>query len=203
MKSKTHLRTFATLAISLFFLTLYACNNNNATSPEPLADVNFNSDQYAVYEYEDEFAGISDATLSTDMTLAQSSPRDFHALQANRGRASFMIRRGHHGMHLWQVLDSLNLTVEQDSLVREQLTQYRECILVPIQEFRDEAAPIIEESRNQRHAVIDSMRAGVLTRQEAFAQLKTLCEEKRAEIQALAEELGLQQAMCDCKLTIY
>ncbi|KAA3655600.1 MAG: hypothetical protein DWQ10_17110 [Calditrichaeota bacterium] len=203
MKAKKSIRLFTTFMLPLFFLAVYACNNDNATSPDPVSDADYSSSEYAVYEYDDEFAGINDGSLDNDMTLSQDSPRDHQALQANRGRASFMNRRGHRGMHLWQLLDSLNLTVDQDTLVKIILMDYRECITVPIQEFRDEATPIIEEARLQRQAIVDSMRAGVITHREAFTEMMSIFKAKHELIKELADQLGLREAMCECKITMF
>ncbi|KAA3616562.1 MAG: hypothetical protein DWQ05_12595 [Calditrichaeota bacterium] len=203
MKSNYPFKILQISAVLLFFIAMNACKTESAVSPDEAANENYESSQYAVYEFEDETAAISDATLESDMSLAQDSPTDHHALNENRGRSDFMQRRREQGMHLKYLLVGLQLSDEQRTQVQDFLAQYRECIAVPLQEFRDEASPIIEAARAQRQTLIDSVNAGALTREEARDQLRALNLEKREELKALQVELGLLEAMCECKLSLF
>lgn len=202
MESKKQLNLITIITAFLFFLALHACDPNEMLTPDDSTDANYDSAQFAIYEFADENAAINDATLDSDMSLAKDSPTDYNALNENRNRQDFMNRRHEQGMHLKMVLAGLQLTDEQRTQLLEMLKQYRECIAVPIQEFRDEAGPILTEAHSQRQAIVDSVNAGVLTREDAKVQLQALNHEKRAELMALQNELGLHAAICDCKVNL-
>ena len=202
MKSKKTLHLFTMFTAFMLFLALHACDPNQMLTPDKNSDANYDSAQYAIYESADETAGISDATLDSDMSLAKDSPTDYNALGENRGRQDFMNRRHEQGMHLKMVLSGLQLTDAQRTQLLDQLKQYRECIAVPIQEFRDEAGAILADAHAQRQAIVDSVNASVLTRDDAQVQLQALNQEKRAELYALQTELGLHAAICECKVNL-
>ncbi len=202
MKSKNLFETLTIFTGFILFLTLHACDPNQALNPDQANDENYDSSQFAVYELADETAAINDATLESDMSLAKDSPTDYNALSSNRHRQDFMQRRREQGMHLKFLLVGLQLTDEQRTLIIDLLKQYRECIAVPIQEFRDEAQPIIDDAHVQRQAIVDSVNTGAITREEAHTRLQALNQEKRNELHALQTELGLLEAMCACKLDL-
>ena len=196
MKSMHIFKSLFALTATSLLISLTACDKSTPVSPET---TDLESSEYSVYELEDEFAGITDATLESDMSLAKDAPTDYKALDRNRHNKRFQQRRHYPGLHLHMALDSLNLSEEQRNQVVEFLGQYRECISEPITAFRTEAQSIIDDAKVQRQALRDSLIAGVITREEARAQIQVINQEKRQEMQTLAETLGLQDAICACR----
>lgn len=182
-------------------LGLTACDNSNNITPEPAA-LDEMSSQFAVYEFDDEMAAIQEATLDQDMQLSADPPMDHGALNARRGNASFQAQRKFPGMHLGRILRTLNLTEDQVTQVRAFLQDYRTCIKEPIQLFREANREIIQNANQERRQIRQAFQNGELTRDEAKAKLQELNERTRQALQQSAENLGIPQAICDCKLAL-
>ncbi len=201
MKRLTVFNTVLLASAFLALMTLTACDAQKSLNPDEQT-IDLESSEFSIYEYEDEMAGIQDATMQNDMSVSDADPQDHESTVRNRMRDRFRNRMKRQGMHLRNVLRDLDLTEDQKSQIREFVAQFRECIKDPIMSFREAARPIIEDAKAKRKEIIDAYKNEEISREEAKEQIKELAMAKREEMEALAEEMGLKEAICSCKQTL-
>ncbi len=188
------------LTVSLF--TFIGCENNeNVTSPE---NDNFDSPQYAIIDFSDVENGIEDATLEKEMTLNNSlfsynfvqGSNDFRPGQGPmRGNAWF--DRFNFAKHIGRILRNLNLSEDQRNAIHEYVKVYHDAVKPLLEEFREVNKPIVEEANTQRELILEDLKNGVITREEAHTALRNLNDETREKIKANADMLNLKENMCD------
>ncbi len=201
MKRQNVLTTTLLASAFLALMTLTACDAQKSLNPDEQT-IDLESSEFAIYEYEDEMAGIQDASMENDMAVSDADPQDHRSTERNRMRDRFRNRMKRQGMHLKRILRQLDLTEEQKSQIREFVGQFRECIKEPIMAFREAARPIIEDAKAKRQEIIDAYKNEEISREEAKEQIQELARAKHEELEALAEELGLKDSICSCKQTL-
>jgi Spy/CpxP family protein refolding chaperone len=97
---------------------------------------------------------------------------------------------------LGRILVQLNLTDEQKEQVKAFLLEYRDCVKGALQTLRESERAIIQAANERRHQVIEDLKNGVIDRQTAMEQLRTINQETR---QALMENPVRQQVLQQLK----
>lgn len=208
-------RTLMFLALNLSLMALVACNNNPADSSnaqdgsgQSLA-LDYSSGEFAILGVEDAMDELQDATLEDSMCFNDDFFHGHHFRRGGRfGRGGPKpgfgprILRDSTGNHLGRILRELTLTDTQKVRVRDLMDAHRECIQEPLQAFREANQAILDSANVQRRAIKDSVRAGLLTREEAKGKLEALSNSTRAAILANPNSAAPIADMCACKQTL-
>lgn len=125
---------------------------------EPTADLIIPSDIY-------------DGSVENEVRVKEN-PRDFRDKNDDR-RPRFL-----HGP-FDRLLRALKLTEEQKGQVGEFLAAHKECVGAAMQVLRDHVSTIMEEANQARADVIEKLRAGEITREEARAAIREINQRAR------------------------
>jgi Spy/CpxP family protein refolding chaperone len=166
-------------------------------SLDPNADLQaLETDAFAVVDAEDAMAKVEDATIENPMVMNPVFERD--------GRFSRHPRHPlHPGCHLKKILRQLDITREQMSQIREFLKNHRQAIKEALEGLRAANAEIIADANAKRQAILESLRNGEITREEAKQQLRALSQETREAIRNNPANEPFLQAICDSKLALF
>ena len=184
------------LGLSLMALAgLSACQKDLGTESSTEVTT-FDSDELAVAGFDDFMASVEDATLDKEMGMSPV----FH-----RGR--FHHRKPGHffgpGAHVGKILRELGVSAEQITLIHELLTTHRECARAPLDELRAVNQDLIDSANAQRRAVLDSLRSGDLTREQAHARIQAINASTRQAIRDNPDNAPFLQALCDCREALF
>ncbi|MCX6168866.1 MAG: Spy/CpxP family protein refolding chaperone [Ignavibacteriales bacterium] len=194
------------LLIPLFYFS--ACSEKaDVSAPDQL---DFDSPQFAVIDYNDVLNGIEDATLDSNMTFNttlanysfMSSMNSFSPGNQMMNRNPWLMHFDM-GKHLGLFFRGLNLTDAQKSQIRDQMTQFHATIKPLVQQFKDANADIIAKANADRKAIADSVKAGTLTRAQASVKIKTLNETTRDAIKNNPKSIEIKKEMCDEKANLF
>ena len=199
--------TFPFLII-MSFLMIIGCNADNAVNNDSQLD--FESGAFAIFDFEDAVGAVEDATTENLMRI---NPGLFNGdfFRNNgpfgpRGPSGPFGRGGPNGLgarfgnHLGHILRDLSLTEDQRAQVRELMTGQRECVQEPLQAFREANQDLIAATNEQRQTIMDAVRNGDITREEAREQLRELSESTREAIRNNPDNAPFKEALCACKL---
>lgn len=189
-------KSFFLFCAMLLFAGAMSCQKNDL-SVDPNADLQaLETDDFAIVDAEDAMAKVEDATIENAMVMNPVFDRD--------GRFSRHPRYPfHRGCHLKQILRQLEITPEQMSQIREFLKAYRQTIKEPLEGLRAANADIIADANAKRQAILESLRNGDITREEARQQLQALSQATREAIRNNPANAPFLQAICDSKLALF
>ena len=92
----------------------------------------------------------------------------------------------------------LELTPEQKAQIREFMIAHRRCEREAIMALREAQKPILEAANQERRAIMEQVKNGDLTREEAGALLRALNERVREAMQNSSEVIAAHQALRNC-----
>ncbi|MCX6174532.1 MAG: hypothetical protein NTZ27_07280 [Ignavibacteriales bacterium] len=206
----------ALLTLPLIYFT--ACSNKSEVNGPN--QINFDSPQYAVIDYTDLMNGVEDATLNNDMTY-DNSLYSYGFLSMSsfvQGNASGMMNGGmmsvngggtnwimkfDFGKHLGLFFRRLNLSDQQKSDLKALMVKFHDDMKPLVQQFRDANADIIKAANEARKLIVEDLRAGKITRQEAAAKLKVLNDDTRQKINDNAASQTIKASMCALRATLF
>jgi hypothetical protein len=182
-------------------LIFIACNDrHNVNGPRQL---NFEIAQFAIIDYGDVENGIEDATTETEMTFNSTMLNysvmggDMPFNPGNPGlRGMRWYDRFDFGKHLGFLFRQLNLTDDQKTAVRELATTFHANMKPLVRQFHDANNTIIQEANTSRKAILDQVKAGTLTREEAAAKIRDLNQATRDKIRANPASQAIKTSMC-------
>lgn len=190
------MKSLALLLIMLLLIGATACQNNDLGVNSPANLATLETADFAVVDAEDAIANIEDATLETAMVM--------NPVFGSNGRFARHPRHPHdRGSDLKQILHELGITQEQMSQIRELLAAHRESLKEPLEGLRAANADIIAAANEQRLAILEAMRSGDITREEAKQQLQELSAATREAIRNNPASAPFLQAICDSKLALF
>ncbi|MGH7493526.1 MAG: hypothetical protein ACREOO_14205 [bacterium] len=174
---------------------LTACQQS--LSPEENSEAtNLDSPELAVAGFDDFMANVEGATLDKEMGISPV----FHGGRFHHRRPGFLFGPG---AHVGRILRELAVSREQITQIREQLQAQRTCAREPLENLRAANQDLIDAANAQRRAVLDSVRNGELTREEAHARLKTINDSTRQAIRDNPDNAPFLQTLCDCRNTLF
>jgi Spy/CpxP family protein refolding chaperone len=187
------------LVLPIFF---FGCKQDSeVTAP---TKIDFDSPQFAIIDYLDAQNGIEEATLETDMSFNNSlfgysflASHDFKAGMGPMMKGDPWMVRYDWNKHLGWILRKLDLTDDQKTKVGDLVKAYHESMKLLVQEFRDANKPIVESTNTERKAILESLKAGTITREEAKNQLKALNERTRKAIDENPKSIEIRKKMCE------
>ncbi len=184
------------MAFAMFlFIGFSGCEGDLGVNNDfSLSDLN--SDEFAVPDFADVEANIQDATIESDM-----------AMNPVFGQGGKFQRRGGYrggkGGHIGGILRQLGITEDQGAAIKELISAHRESMKETFEALREANTEIFEQTKADRQVIIDAMKAGEITREEARAQLHELSTAKREAVANNPESAPLLQAICDAKLALF
>ena len=174
------------------------------------ADSVFDSGEFAVFDYEDAMDAVEKATLEEEMGL------DPDIFNGNAFRSGYLFGPGapygpmgermlriRTGNHLGEILKTLNLTEEQILQIRELMASHRDCIQGPLAAFRETCRLMINEANQERRTIINALRMGQLTSEEALEQIESLNQRTRQRIRENLQNQAQRTALCECKIALF
>jgi len=84
MKRQNVLTTTLIASAFLALMTLTACDAQKSLNPDEQT-IDLESSEFAIYEYEDEMAGIQDASMENDMAVSDADPQDHRSTEPTMG----------------------------------------------------------------------------------------------------------------------
>ena len=189
---------FKTFLLGLAWLALAgltACQQN--LGPEENNEVtNLDSAELAVAGFDDFMASVDDATLDKEMGMSPV----FHGGRFHHRRPGFLFGPG---AHVGKILRELGVSSDQISQIRELLQAQRTCAQEPLESLRAANQDLIDAANAQRRAVLDSVRNGELTREQAHARIKAINDSTHQAIRDNPDNAPFLQTLCACRTTLF
>ena len=184
------------------------CNDrNNPTGPRQM---NFEMAQFAILDYSDVENGIEDASTENEMTFNSTMLNysviggDIPFSPGNPGlRGMRWYDRFDFGKHLGFFFRQLNLTDDQKTAVRDLAKTFHTNMKPLVRQFHEANKTFLQEANTSRRAIMDQVKAGTLTREEAAAQIKVLNQATRDKINANPASQAIKTAMCAERDTLF
>ena len=196
--------TVALFAIVLLGLTGCKQDQNGVASPEASID-NSGSTQYNVADFEDALNSVQDATLETDMSVVDFPPNgiiDRNGPFMNKFRPDGL-RPDSPGRNLGKIFRQLTLTDVQKDSLKTLLGDARECQRAAFEDFRNAIDTILQRTREQRRDILDSVKSGAITREQARDQIKQMDQDAREAIQNNPDAMAAKEELCNCKMSLF
>lgn len=200
MKASRFISLFAVLSVGAA-LVFTACNDrNNINGPRQL---NFEIAQFAILDFTDVQNGIEDATTETDMTF-NSVLLNYSVLGSdmpfgpmNPGMMGMRwFDRYDFGKHLGFFFRQLNLTDDQKVAVRDLAKTFHDNMRPLVRQFYDANKTIIQDANAKRKLIMDDVKAGKITREEAGLKIKDLNLATRELIKNNPDSQTIKASMC-------
>ena len=207
MKNKKIVIFLSVIFISL--LTFVACDKDSGSvSPEINADIN--NAEYAVLDYNDVINTFIPPDLNSDPGFGHFPP-DSSGLRGNgmggrRGPGGFGPGNrgpGGNGLHIGAILKDLNLSEDQRSAIHSYIEAHRDTMQVLFEKFKAAASAILEYGHDQRQAIIEQVRNGELTREEAKPLFEALGEEIKSMLDNNETTSAIHQEMCAAREDLF
>ncbi len=173
------------LLLSLFVALLISSCDRIPTEPESTALSNTNSELFTIVEY-DVFAGdFQEATLDQEL-----------AMRVENGKPNPPVRP----IPLLGILRLMNLTEDQKAEVLEYLAAHRDCVKAAMLKMHTQQRQLMERVNNARKEIMEKVKSGEITREEAQLQLKNLNENFFEAMYQL--RLETCEALKECRATL-
>ena len=195
--------------VVLIFSTIIGCNTDTGVNNDSQLD--FESGAFALFDFEDAVGAVEDATTENLMRMnpglfngdffRNNGPFGPRGPRGPFGRGGPSGMGSRFGKHLGSILRDLSLTEDQRAQLRELMAGNRECVQIPLQDFREANQDVIAAANEQRQAIIDALQNGDITNEEAKEQLRELSENTREAIRNNPDNEPFKEALCACKLT--
>lgn len=189
------------LIIISLFLVVWGCNQSNEV--EPVKPTNFESPQFIMIDNNDLLNGIEDATLSSEMKF-NNMLFNFGVLSlTNNLNANNPIIRGIPWLEnfdftkqLGLIFRRLNLSESQIAETKVLMKAYHESLKPLVREFADANKEIVKAANEKRKSILDDLKNGVITRQEANEKIKNLNIETREKIKNNPVSIRIKDQIC-------
>jgi hypothetical protein len=100
------------------------------------------------------------------------------------------------GKHLGFLFRQLNLTDDQKTAVRDLAKTFHTAMRPLVRQFYEANKTIMQEANTSRKAIVDQVKAGTLTREEAATKIKDLNQATRDKIKANPASQTIKTTMC-------
>jgi Spy/CpxP family protein refolding chaperone len=188
------------LAVAIAF-TLSACSDRgNVNGPRQMS---FDGAQFAIVDYGDVQNGIEDASTDADMSF-NSTLLNYGFMDGDRPllpgdpalRGMPWFDRFNFGKHLGFLFRQLNLTEDQKVHVRDLAKTFQQNMKPLIRQFYDANKSIISDANASRRAIMDDVKSGKITRDQAAAKIKDLNQATRDQIKNNPSSQSIKVLMC-------
>lgn len=205
-KIKSLIGVVAVLSLSILFFS--ACSQKDEVNAPN--QQNYDSAIYSVIDNVDLQNGIEDATLDKDFSF-NDKLLNYTFLNSGMSftpgnpmmKGNRWLERFDFAKNIGRILRQLNLIDTQRTEVKGFLLTFHDSAKVQVVKFFDAIKPILDSANVQRRAIIQDMRAGNITRDEAKTKLDTLNIQTRNLIEANPISLQVKQTLCDYRTQLF
>ena len=191
-------RASIALCAVVVLIAVGACSDDGGMSggsdspaPDELA-----SSEFAVLDAEDAFAAFEPATLEREA--------DMVAVFENDGSFRRSDRHPHQpGSHLREVLERVALSTDQLQQIRLLLESFRTEARAAIEGLREVNRPIVAAANVERAVIVEALRDGEITREEARQQLDELNQRTRNAIRNNPDNEPFLVALCEARRDLF
>lgn len=196
----------ALLSLPLFYFT--GCSDkSDVNSPNQM---NFESPQFAFIDFTDVNNAIEDGTIDSPIAinnvLSNYSFINMGVAFIDGGpmmKGNPWLERFDFGKHLGLFFRRLNLTDAQKTQLKDLMVKYHETMKPLVKEFLDANKDIITDANAKRKAIVDSVKAGTLTKADAAQHLKALNEATRDAIKNNPKTVEVKTKMCAARTQLF
>ncbi len=194
------------MAIAFVSLALITACNKNDTGVA--SDDSFGYIESTAFMVPAMDAGITDVTEPTmeckmemipglDMAKVMNKPE-----KGTPHKGDFM--PGHPGMFDFRrVFRHLTLTDTQLTAIKPLTEAYRECVKTAALVLHESEKAIIDARNLERQGVIDSVKAGTMTKADARERLRQIMKETRIALRDNPARIEFKTASCNCLQTLF
>ena len=184
---------------ALFLMGVVGCSSNGGSGDGGFVaggDLSaLDTNDFSVADAEDAFASVEDATVESEMVMHQ-------VLRDGR-----LLRHDSHpfglGSHLGRILRELDITPVQMGQIHDFILQHRECLQEAFRGIWEVNQPIIEAANQERLRILEALRNGDITLEEARRQLWELSLRTRHAIRTNPANEPFLQAICECTRILF
>jgi Spy/CpxP family protein refolding chaperone len=173
-----------------------ACDNGEMAGTNNLDTTGFSGGEFAVVGVEDAYANIEDATL-TEMMAMRPPVTDDGGFQRHQRHP------GQTGSHLGPILRRLELTEAQREVMRAIVRDHRMQIRPILEQLRLANQDLIDRANHERSRIIESVRNGEISEEQARRLLHEISENTRRAIRNNPENERHLAALCDAKRMLF
>ncbi len=189
------------LLITLIAIFTWGCSQSNEV--EPVQPSSFDSPQFIMIDNNDILNGIEDATLTTDMKFSNSLFNFGILSLTNNLNANDPVIRGIPWLanfdftkQLGLIFRRLDLTEAQVTDIRALMKTYHESLRPLLVAFQDANKEIVKAANEKRKAIMEDLRNGVITRQQANEKLRILNNETKQKIKDNPASIRITNQIC-------
>ncbi|MBS3945083.1 MAG: hypothetical protein KGZ42_06255 [Melioribacter sp.] len=189
------------LLIPLLVIVIWRCSQSNEV--EPVKSTNFDSPQFIIIDNNDVLNGIEDATLSSEMKFSNSLFNFGILSLTNNLNANDPVIRGIPWLANFDftkqfglIFRRLDLTEAQVTDIRALMKTYHESLKPLLKEFQDANKEIVKAANEKRKVIMDDLKNGVITRQQANEKLRILNNETKQQIKNNPASIRITNQIC-------
>ncbi len=189
------------LLITLIAIFTWGCSQSNEV--EPVQPSSFDSPQFIMIDNNDILNGIEDATLTTDMKFSNSLFNFGILSLTNNLNANDPVIRGIPWLanfdftkQLGLIFRRLDLTEAQVTDIRALMKTYHESLRPLLVAFQDANKEIVKAANEKRKAIMEDLKNGVITRQQANEKLRILNNETKQKIKDNPASIRITNQIC-------
>ena len=197
------MKNYRTLILAAFSLMLMigisACNKSEGPTNSSWSQ--YDAPEWQIPEPDNSPADIIPATLDKPFDLVPAS-EDLRFCD-NTGMYNMKkFRERRQFMPLAKILRALELDDAQKAQVKEFMIAFRDCHKNAMLALRESEKEIIQPFNEQRRTIMEALKNGEITREEAQQQLKQLNMDLRNALQNNPARLAACEAMKECRRTL-
>jgi len=187
------------IAAVLTFIGLTACQHENPVEP-----IERDFDYSMVLASPDLVVGsLSEASLTSDFTLVNVTDKMLYSPNDNGkgpGDKPFPPKPDPNRppVKLGMLLRMLELDSAQRELVKGFFEEFEDCVKEYRIALREAQRAIIENANAQRRSIMEALKAGEITREQAMQALRQLREQTRQEMETNEVIVAARQGIKDC-----
>lgn len=153
---------------------------------------NIIADEQIPYFDANEFTVTGD--LTNDIEVYPEFNRDGRDDLGREKMRDKMRQRLGPGFELREILGKLNLTEDQRTKIGQYIADYHDCVKSIMLASEQERREIIEKARLERQRIMEQVRNGEITREEAALAMQQLNERVKNALNGLVD----REALCNC-----
>lgn len=207
MKAPRFTLLLAVLSVGAAFYGTACHDENNVSGPR---QSDFEIARFAIIDFSDVENGIEDASTETEMTF-NNAMLEYTAIGGDKSfgpdnpglRGMRWFDRFDFRNHLGFIFVQLNLTNDQKSEVRRLATTFHDNMKPLVRLFYDANHAFIESANASRTLIMDRVKSGSLTREEAAVEIRALNQATRDKINANPASQRIKAAMCSERSTLF
>jgi hypothetical protein len=198
------------LLIILPLLYFSACSDKKDVNSPLSQDLSLTSPSLAVLDITDAENGVQDATVDSDMSFNSAllnytflnSSDEFTSTstlaKGNPWLANFDFKK-----HLGWVFNGMQLSQDQKTAIKGFLTTYHDSMKVYVKAFYNANKDTIANANAKRKVIVDSVKAGLITRLKAEADIVLLNQVTRTAISNNPLTVAIKAEMCADRSTLF